>query len=122
MGISNLKDIAKTTFTTSSNSPWGTFPYMAPELFCRGHRGPPVDVYAFGCLIIKVFGGIRVWKGLTGPEIIQKVCGTFRCAPTPPPVDHLPTVVRSVCSACCSLEPAERPPIADVIQLLRNIC
>lgn len=108
MGISNLKEMAKTTLTTSSNGPRGTYPYMAPELFSRDRRGPAVDVYAFGCLVNEVFGGERVWKGLSGPEIMQ-VCGTYNRAPIPPCVAHLPTPIQEICSTCCELEQTKRP-------------
>ncbi len=114
MGISNLKEITKTTLTTTSNGPKGTIPYMAPELFSRGSRGPAVDVYAFGCLVNEVFGERRVWEGLSGPEIMQKVCGTFRRAPVPPSVAHLPTPIQNVCLTCCELEQKERPSITEM--------
>ena len=120
MGISNLKDISKTSLTTSSNSPRGTFPYMAPELFSKGHRGAAVDVYAFGCLMIEVFGQVRVWKGLNGPQIMQKVCGTFKHPPSPPSVMHLPASVRDICAACCQLEPDDRPTISCILELLKK--
>lgn len=121
MGISRLKDMSKTTMTTGSNSPIGTSPYMAPELFSKGHHGTAVDIYAFGCLLIEVFGEQRVWKGLNGPQIMQKVCGTFNCAPMPPLVAHLPLFISSVCSACCELEPANRPSITVAAEMLNNI-
>ncbi len=117
MGISNLKEIAMTTLMTTANSPRGTFPYMAPELFCRERRGPPVDIYAFGCLVVEVFGAVRVWKGLNAAEIMQKICGTFKCAPISPPVNHLPALIGNVCSACFRMEPNERPLITEVIKI-----
>ncbi len=109
MGISNLKEIAKTTLMTTANSPRGTFP---PELFCRERHGPPVDIYAFNCLVVEVLGAVRVWKGLNAAEIIR---GTFKCAPISPPGNHLPG---NVCSACCRTEPNERPLITEVIKML----
>ena len=59
----------------------GTFLYMAPEMFSTAHRGPAVDVYALGCLYIELFGQRRVWPGLDGVQIMQKVCGSFNVPP-----------------------------------------
>ncbi len=118
MGISNLKDVSKTSVMTSSSNPVGTYPYMAPELFSKGHRGTPVDIYAFSCLMIEVFGQERVWRGLNGPQIMQKVCGTFTCAPMQPSVAHLPASISEVCKTCCDLEPTKRPSITVVIEMM----
>lgn len=85
------------------------------------HRGTPIDIYAFGCLLIEIFGEKRVWKGLNGLQIMQRVCGTFRCAPTPPLVAHVPLFIKSVCTACCELEPAKWPSITDVAKMLNSI-
>lgn len=71
MGISKLKDASHATLTTVNESPLGTYPYMAPEMFSRVRRGTSVDVYAFGCLSIELFGEIRLYKNLTAPQIMH---------------------------------------------------
>ena len=76
-GISKLKQASQVTMTTVSQGPTGTFPYMASEMFAAMHRGAAVDICALGCLYIKLFGGRRVWPGIDGLQIMQKVCGSF---------------------------------------------
>ncbi len=90
------------------------YPYMAPELFSKGLRGTPVG------LMIEVFGQERVWRGLNGPQIMQKVCGTFVCAPMQPSVAHLPPSISEVCETCCDLEPTKRPSITVVIEMIKK--
>ena len=93
MGIAKLKEASQATITTVHGAPTGTYPYMAPEMFGESHRGKGVDVYAFGCLCIELFGGKRLWKGLNGAQIMRKVCGT---PAVPPETSHLSPAVRSI--------------------------
>lgn len=88
MGISKIKEATQTTIT-AINGAMGTYPYMAPEMFTLSHRGTSVDVYVFGCLLIELLGGKRVWNNLTGPQIMQKVCGSYNSPPEPPVASHL---------------------------------
>lgn len=57
MGIAKVKRVAERTVTSLSKGP-GTYPYMAPEMFKKDHRGPPADMHSLGCLLIELFG---VW-------------------------------------------------------------
>ena len=54
MGVTELKQAAQVTMTSSSKGP-GTYPYMAPEMFKKGKRGRAVDIYSLGCLYLEVF-------------------------------------------------------------------
>ena len=71
MGVTRLKKAGEATNTSTSKGP-GTIPYMAPEMFRKARRGPPVDVYSLGCLYIELFGRRRVWPELDDTEIISK--------------------------------------------------
>ena len=81
-------------------------------------RGTAVDVYAFGCLMIELFGERKVWGELVRAQIMQKICGSFNVAPEPPVVEHLPNHYKSMCKSCCQLDPAKRPHIATVVKQL----
>ena len=105
-GISRIKDFIKTMHTMKAGGP-GTYPYMALEMFQPAHRGTAVDMYSLGCLYIELFGGERVWGKVTGIQIMQKVCGSYNCPPEMPRVTHL-------CTACCELDPDNRPSAQDV--------
>ena len=89
MGIAKLREVTHTTVTTASKVAMGTYPYMAPEMFGSGHRNAAVDIYSLGCLYIELFGGNRVWPGISdGMQIMQKVCGSFHSAPEMPATSH----------------------------------
>ena len=118
MGISKLKDISQATATTLSPNPIGTYPYMAPKMFGPGRRGPGVDIYSFGCLLIELFGQQKVWGTTTGMQIMQKVCGSFKSQPQPPAIDHLPMHVQHICKACCQLDSSSCPKIGEVVKML----
>ena len=89
MGTAKLRQASQATATTISRGATGTLPYMAPEMFSRGHRGTAVDIHALGCLFIELFGQRRVWPGLDGMQIMQKVCGAFQQAPVMPSSNHI---------------------------------
>ena len=44
MGIAKVKQVSEATVTSVSKGP-GTYPYMAPEMFKKSHRGTPVDIF-----------------------------------------------------------------------------
>lgn len=118
MGLSKLKEASQATVTTVSKGPTGTYPYMAPEMFGQGHRGTAVDIYSLGCLFIELFGQKRIWPGLDGMQIMQKVCGSFNSPPEMPKTSHLNDNVSKICDACCQLEAKNRPSIAAVVEML----
>lgn len=121
MGIAKLKEVTHTTVTTASKAAMGTYPYMAPEMFGSGHRNTAVDIYSLGCLYIELFGGKRVWQGISdGMQIMQKVCGSFHSAPEMPATSHLDTPYKGICEACCQLEPSRRATIQQVVALLEH--
>jgi len=115
MGISKLREASQATITTVSNNPVVTYPYMAPELFSQRNRGTAVDIYSLGCLYIELFGQVRVWPGLAGMQIMQKVCGSFSSPPIMPNTSHLETKYRKICMACCQLNASQRPKISAVL-------
>ena len=79
MGVTELKQAAQVTMTSSSKGP-GTYPYMAPEMFKNG-RGCAVDIYSLGYLYLEVFSRRRVWPCLDSTEIMMKVCGSYDSPP-----------------------------------------
>lgn len=120
MGIAKLRAASEATATTAIPHAKGTYPYMAPEMYGPNRRGTAVDVYAFGCLMIELFGQRRVWGELVGTQIMQKVCGSFNVAPKPPAVDHIPLHYQSMCKSCCQLEATKRPNITTVLEQLET--
>ena len=76
MGIAKVKKAAEATVTSVNKGP-GTFPYMAPEMFKSGQRGPAVDIYSLGCLFIELLGRKHVWADLDATAIMMKVVGSY---------------------------------------------
>ena len=94
---------------------------MAPEMFQKSRRGPAVDIYSFGCLLIELFGRRRVWPGLDAPDIMLRVMGSYKTPPQMPDVSHLKADFREVCAQLCQLEANNRPTSSQVIQLLMKL-
>ena len=120
MGVTRLKKAGEATITSTSKGP-GTYPYMAPEMFKRARRGPPVDIYSLGCLYLELFGRRRVWPGLDGTEIMMKVCGSYDTPPCMPDLKHLDEMYFRICSSCCQLDPANRPNIDEIVNLVEQV-
>lgn len=120
MGIAKVKRVAETTITSVSKGP-GTYPYMAPEMFKTGHRGPPVDMYSLGCLLIELFGRRRVWPGLDGPDIIVRIMGTYDTPPQTPDTSHLKTPFSAICQQLCQLDATRRPKSGEALIMLKEL-
>ena len=115
LGIAKLKMAAQTTMTCVSKGP-GTYPFMAPEMFKKSHRGPAVDIYSLGCLFIELFGKRRVWQDRDAPDIMMCVLGSYNNPPQMPDV-HSP--FKELCAQMCQLDPNNRPTSYAVVELLR---
>ena len=112
-----MKRAAEATVTSVGKGP-GTYPYMAPEMFRKGHRSRAVDIYALGCLFLELFGKRRVWPGLDGPDIMMKVLGSYGTPPEMPDTSHLESCYQSLCQKLCQLDAKNRPCSAEVIEML----
>ena len=120
-GLAKFKDVAQGTMTTVTQHMTGTYPYMAPEMFSVSHRSAAVDIYSLGCLYIELFGRKRVWpSGISGMQIMQKVCGSYGSPPVSPSTSHLTPSQQTLCNGCCQLDYKKRLNIHEVIDLLNN--
>ena len=120
-GLAKFKDVAQGTMTTVTQHMTGTYPYMAPEMFSVSHRSAAVDIYSLGCLYIELFGRKRVWpSGISGMQIMQKVCGSYGSPPVSPSTSHLTSSQQTLCNGCCQLDYKKRLNIHEVINLLNN--
>jgi eukaryotic-like serine/threonine-protein kinase len=85
----------------------GTPAYMAPEQIVGGPAGPPVDVYASGCVLYEMLTGRPPFPGADVFEVLQR-----NLADTPPPVAELrPDVPEAVCAVVAralARDPRER--------------
>ena len=120
MGIAKIKQLTEASITCTSKGP-GTFPYMAPEMFMASRQGAAVDIYSLGCLYIELFGRKRVWSGLDGPAIMQKVLGSYGVPPQGPTTSHLPPEIENICNKLCHLNPDRRPGSLQVLEIVKQI-
>ena len=115
MGIARVKQLTEVTVTCQNKGP-GTYPYMAPEMFTKSHRGPAIDIYSLGCLYIELFGKRRVWPSLDGPDIMLKVLGAYNIPPQAPDTSHLEGFYADICSKMCKLDASLRLNSSEVFQ------
>jgi len=121
MGLSNFKDASQATLTMVTSHPIGTYPYMAPEMYGANRRGTGVDIYSFGCLMIEVFWQKKVWDGLSGMNIMHKVCGFYNIPPQSPSVVHLPVHCQNICKLCCHTDSTKYPRTQDIVNILETL-
>lgn len=90
----------------------GTPAYQPPEQLKGESCGPGTDVYALGCIIMEVFGGIPTWAGMAPHTIILKVAGgNF------PSTDHLENRIENIVKLCLT-EANKRAVSADVLKAI----
>jgi serine/threonine protein kinase len=93
----------------------GTPGFQPPEQLMAEAIDQRADVYAFGVLLIELFGGRPVWEGLTPFQIITKVVVQKQ----PPDFSHIVADIQPICSGC--LEKKEkRLLMSSVLQRLLN--
>ena len=73
-----------------------------------------VDVYAFGCVLIELFGGKKVWEGLSAIQIMVKVAVESAV----PDYSHLPESVKPICAKCLQGQENRAPASVVLFSLL----
>ncbi|MBI5547534.1 MAG: protein kinase, partial [Deltaproteobacteria bacterium] len=99
----------------------GTPLYMAPEQWTGSTCSPATDVWALGLILFELVCGRHpldeaAAKGVTG--IYAFVCGK---APFPRPEGNLPLSLAEAILQCLERDPAARPPLDKVIELLSEL-
>ena len=107
-----MRKASEPTVTTVSQGPNDTYPYMAPEMFTTSHRGPAVDVYSLGCLLIELFGRHRVWPGLDGMQIMQRYVEHSTSHQSCQTSATCLTLTKLCVNGAVRLTPTQRPTVA----------
>ena len=89
----------------------GTPGFQAPEQLLAETIDVGADVYAFGALLIELFGEKAIWEGLTPYQIIVKVVINNKY----PDYSQLPSSIQSICKICLKSK-NERSNITDVLK------
>ena len=94
----------------------GTPGFQPPEQLRSEALGIAADVYAFGGVLVVLFGEKTLWPGHSPYQILCKVTVMGK----QPPVDHLPMSIQVLClKALASVE--KRPCIQEVLSALISI-
>jgi serine/threonine protein kinase len=108
-GIARAVD---TPSQTSSGVLIGTFSFMSPEQV-RGERlGPESDVFSLGSVLAYAATGHGPFDAAALPAII------YRIAVEPPDLGSLSGPLQGVISACLAKNPADRPPLDQLLGAL----
>ncbi|CAI5527553.1 unnamed protein product [Closterium sp. Naga37s-1] len=114
----------------------GTFGYVAPEYAMTGHLMVPSDVYSFGVVLLELLSGRKavdtsrplgqeslvLWARplLSKPSrYLHLLDPRLLACPSPPPPAALHTVA-TLANACVHSDPAARPSMSTVVELLRR--
>ena len=76
-----------------------------------------VDVYAFGCVFVELFGEHPLWGDLEPLQIMFKVGVEERV----PEYTHLPLEVQSLCQMCLQTEEDKRVTAVRVLKCLLDL-
>ncbi len=90
----------------------GTPGYMAPEIIRGRQSGPPVDVFAFGAVLVLALTG----TGPFGDGHPSSVL--FRADKVGPDLSGVPESLRPLAAACLDRDPVKRPTAAQVLHAL----
>lgn len=88
--------------------------FQAPEQLSGSYIGIESDIYAFGGVLLVLFGERPVWPGLNPYQILFAVCIEKRM----PPLENIsPEVVSIVCRQCFQ----DVPDRVSTAWLLKNL-
>lgn len=98
----------------------GTPICMAPELFTEENYGFPVDVYAFGILLYRLFTTEIVLEDLkpirTPYHLKSKIAKGLRFKKP----NHVPEHYWELIQKCWKQEPSERPKFEEIVEILKD--
>ncbi|KAL5474075.1 hypothetical protein EMCRGX_G028649 [Ephydatia muelleri] len=118
LGVAKLQ--SKLAIHKTSRGPGaGTVAYKAPEMFRDSRRSTPVDIYSFGCVIIELFTGKRVWGELDTCQITCKILGTREDDPQTPSCEEVPEEHREICARSTALDGSDRPSAQEMLEYFK---
>ena len=92
----------------------GTPRYMAPELLEGKSYSEKADVYAVGLLMYEIMSGMLPYAEIQNPwNLSQKILDGVR-----PDMSALPKGIKALISYCVSTDPAHRPDMEYVVEML----
>ncbi|EIE20426.1 kinase-like protein [Coccomyxa subellipsoidea C-169] len=111
-GLSRLVSEGKTHVSTNSH---GTIAYVAPEVLQTGSMARPADVYSFAMLLLELWEGELVYRGINTHEVLFQVFGGHK----PEVPGDMPGQYRMLMEDCWATDPAARPTFPAILDRLR---
>jgi serine/threonine-protein kinase len=97
----------------------GTPEYMCPEQCAGAEVDHRADVYALGCILFEMLGGLPPFVA----ETVQELISAHQYFPVPPlrdPVEAIPTWLAELLARMLAKEPGERPAsMHEVVKVMR---
>ena len=93
----------------------GTAYYAAPETF-QGAAGTASDVWAFGMVLLELYGERHAWGDVKSQHHLLGKIMTKQL----PYIGHLDESRQNICKACLNYDPKARKSVPEVLQLLRT--
>jgi outer membrane protein assembly factor BamB len=100
------------TVLTHSGMTIGTPPFMSPEQAEGTLVGPASDVFSFGSLLCFAACGSSPFGDGSVPTVLYRVVNE------PPMLDRVPGALRGIVAGCLAKDPARRPSVDQLIELL----
>ncbi|KAG2434729.1 hypothetical protein HXX76_007619 [Chlamydomonas incerta] len=113
VGDFGLSVMLPTDRTHLSNICMGTMFYICPAVACKGHVGPPADVFSLGVLLWELYHGRRA--GIRAPDG-PRYCSNF---PSYPP--GCPEGYRAITLHCLQRQPQSRPDAVTIAGALQHL-
>ncbi|CAL8465122.1 g4657 [Coccomyxa elongata] len=111
-GLSRIVCDGATHVSTNSH---GTIAYVAPEVLQRGVMAMPADVYSYSMLMLEVWNGELVYRGINIHQVLFQVFGGQK----PDVPGDMPAEYRALMEDCWATDPAVRPTFRDILPRLR---
>ncbi|KAK9826762.1 hypothetical protein WJX81_007239 [Elliptochloris bilobata] len=117
VGDFGLSRVLETNSTHVSTNSYGTVAYMPAEMLKDGKMTKAVDVYSFAIIMLELFMGDMVFRGMSSSQVFYKVLMGYR----PPVPECMPQGFKDLLVACWDENPINRPPFEDIVRWLRKL-